>query len=628
MVITTQTDAYGGTYYIVHAESSTSTMAFPVEDRKNLDRFVCSYRDEPFFMTAMAGGVKDEIPKETQWLGVLHMDGTYSVYFSMAFEKYRTSFYSKDGQLWVVALTGDDAVYDDTFCAYYQISGSDFYDLVQRAARSVSEKFGTCKLRTEKKIPNFMDYFGWCTWDSFYDLVKTEDIPKGLESFRKGGLVPKLLILDDGWQTTGDRDLSRGRWKLSDIRANEKFTPSLKETVEAAKSYGVEEFFVWHAILGYWGGIDPTSPVMAKYGPTLSKAVHTQEIKETNPTRWESEYFDFGMIDPDKAAQFYDDYHAYLESQGVDGVKVDVQSSIEAHANGLGGRVHLSRIIREGLENSVQKHFAGELINCMSNANDMVYHCHNSNLMRSSNDFFPDQPLSHSKHVYCNAVNSIWLGQFVWCDWDMFQTGHPYGAYHAAARAISGGPIYVSDRVDEHDFDLIRSLTDRNGKNLRSMNVAMPTLDCLFADPRKDQSLYKIFNQNAFSSVVGVFSFGGEMCTATVSPSDVPGNGNGRYALHSYRTGKNIVLTYDGIWDISLEGVDFDIITISKINDGVAVIGLQEKLNCGAAVQEITRCAEGLHLQIADQGQLLIYTEKTGFQTICVPPSGEAMITC
>jgi len=304
-------------------------------------------------------------------------------------------------------------------------------------------------------------------------------------------------------------------------------------------------------------------------------------------------------------------------------MSIHVQSSIEAHANGLGGRVRLSRIIREGLESSVQKHFAGELINCMSNANDMVYHCHDSNLMRSSNDFFPDQPLSHSKHVYCNAVNSIWLGQFVWCDWDMFQTGHPYGAYHAAARAISGGPIYVSDRVDEHDFDLIRSLTDRNGKNLRSMNVAMPTLDCLFADPRKDQSLYKIFNQNAFGSVVGVFSFGGEMCTTTVSPSDVPGNGNGRYALHSHRTGKNIVLTYDEIWDISLERVDFDIITISKIEDGVAVIGLQEKLNCGAAVQEITRCAEGLHLQIADQGQLLIYTEKTGFQTICVPPSGE-----
>ena len=28
-------------------------------------------------------------------------------------------------------------------------------------------------------------------------------------------------------------------------------------------------------------------------------------------------------------------------------------------------------------------------------------------------------------------------------DWDMFQSLHPAAEYHASARAISGGPIYV-----------------------------------------------------------------------------------------------------------------------------------------------------------------------------------------
>lgn len=28
-------------------------------------------------------------------------------------------------------------------------------------------------------------------------------------------------------------------------------------------------------------------------------------------------------------------------------------------------------------------------------------------------------------------------------DWDMFQTVHEYSGFHAAARCVSGGPIYI-----------------------------------------------------------------------------------------------------------------------------------------------------------------------------------------
>ena len=36
----------------------------------------------------------------------------------------------------------------------------------------------------------------------------------------------------------------------------------------------------------------------------------------------------FGVVPPDKIRGFYDDYHRYLRSQGVDGVKVDAQSVV------------------------------------------------------------------------------------------------------------------------------------------------------------------------------------------------------------------------------------------------------------------------------------------------------------
>ena len=48
--------------------------------------------------------------------------------------------------------------------------------------------------------PSFVDYFGWCTWDSFYTDLSSNRILSGLESFKSAGVRPRFLILDDGWQ--------------------------------------------------------------------------------------------------------------------------------------------------------------------------------------------------------------------------------------------------------------------------------------------------------------------------------------------------------------------------------------------------------------------------------------------
>jgi hypothetical protein len=81
-------------------------------------------------------------------------------------------------------------------------------------------------------------------------------------------------------------------------------------------------------------------------------------------------------------------------------------------------------------------------------------------LLRNSDDFFPDIPESHPWHVFANSCNSL-LNQHlnVVPDWDMFQTVHGYSGFHAAARAVSGGPVYITDVPGQHDADLIGQLT-------------------------------------------------------------------------------------------------------------------------------------------------------------------------
>jgi stachyose synthetase len=98
--------------------------------------------------------------------------------------------------------------------------------------------------------------------------------------------------------------------------------------------------------------------------------------------------------------------------------------------------------------------------------------------------------------IHC-SYNSLWMGQMIQPDWDMFQSDHICAKYHAGSRAICGGPIYLSDNVGSHDFDLIKKLVFPDGTIPRCTHFALPTRDCLFKNPLFDQkTVLKIWNFN------------------------------------------------------------------------------------------------------------------------------------
>ena len=78
-------------------------------------------------------------------------------------------------------------------------------------------------------------------------------------------------------------------------------------------------------------------------------------------------------------------------------------------------------------------------------------------------------------------------------DWDMFQSKHPAAKAHAAARAVSGAAVYVSDYPGQHDFGLLKQLVLPDGSVLRARLPGRPTADCLFTDVLRDgKSLLKV----------------------------------------------------------------------------------------------------------------------------------------
>ena len=81
-------------------------------------------------------------------------------------------------------------------------------------------------------------------------------------------------------------------------------------------------------------------------------------------------------------------------------------------------------------------------------------------LIKFQPDFFPDVPSSHMWHVFANSMNNIYSSNLNCLpDWDMFQSSLPtYAGFHAAARCISGGPIYITDTPGHHDIHLIKQI--------------------------------------------------------------------------------------------------------------------------------------------------------------------------
>ena len=79
--------------------------------------------------------------------------------------------------------------------------------------------------------PSFVDYFGWCTWDSFYTDMSSKRLLNGLDSFTKLGVTPRFVILDDGWQSTNvDTKMNGEQWtgRLKSFQANFKFHSEYK----------------------------------------------------------------------------------------------------------------------------------------------------------------------------------------------------------------------------------------------------------------------------------------------------------------------------------------------------------------------------------------------------------------
>ncbi|XP_075508934.1 putative galactinol--sucrose galactosyltransferase 6 [Primulina tabacum] len=640
-------------------------------------QFLACFRFKLWWMAQRMGDKGRDIPLETQFLLVETKDGphlesdvdgdeenktVYTVFLPLIEGPFKACLQGSEGDKLELCLeSGDKEILASNFThSVYISAGTDPFRAINEAITAVKLHLGTFKLRQEKKLPRLVDYFGWCTWDAFYQEVTEEGVEAGLESLKAGGTPPKFVIIDDGWQLVGgDEDKTQEieeeasqvkqskLLRLTGIKENSKFqnkedpTVGIKNIVNIAKQkHGLKYVYVWHAITGYWGGVRPGVKEMEEYESAMIYPELCKGVMEQEPA-WKTDAIalqGLGLVNPKNVYKFYNELHSYLASAGVDGVKVDAQCILETLGAGNGGRVELTRQYHQALDASVTMNFPGnEIIACMSHNLESFYCSKQTAVVRASDDFYPRDPVSHTIHIASVAYNSVFIGDIMLPDWDMFHSHHPAADYHGSARAISGGPVYVSDAPGKHNFDLLKKLVFPDGSILRARLPGRPTKDCLFSDPSRDGvSLLKIWNINKYTGVLAVYNCQGaawnsverkntfhqtkpEAITGYIRGRDVhlisevalDSSWNGDVALYSHRAGTLICLSYDISMPISLKVLEHELFTVTPIkvlapgfnfaplglinmfNGGGAIEGVKYEVKTGAQLVELESGVEG-----------------------------------
>lgn len=756
-------NAHKGSFIGFNAENPSSRVLNSLGKLKDI-KFMSIFRFKVWWATMLSGRNGSDLQIETQLI-LLHIEdiSSYVLILPIIEGKFRAALHpGADDNIVVGVESGSSLIQGSSFkaCVYVHMNDNPF-DLMREAYTAMRVHLGTFRLLEEKRVPDIVDRFGWCTWDAFYLTVDPVGVWQGVKEFVDGGCPPRFLIVDDGWQSInfdsqknpleGAKDLVLGgsqmtgriyRFeecdKFKTYRAGTMRRPdapkydqekykkviemaiiqeraekarlankttelvdgelseihedaecegsvvnsnvSLRVDVDGSKSKfvdpgqrtelarngemglkafiddlrkefkGLDDIYFWHALCGGWGGVRPgTTHLNVKHIPIKISPVVNCMMQDLAVDKVVEA--GIGLVDPHQAADFYNSMHSYLAGVGATGVKVDVFHTLEFLAEEYGGRVDLAKTYYEGLSQSMIKNLGGNgLIASMEQCNDFFFLGTKQIAMgRVGDDFWFQDPngdpmgsywLQGVHMIHC-GFNSLWMGNFIQPDWDMFQSDHVCAKFHAASRAICGGPVYVSDAVGGHDFDLLKKLVLPDGTILRCQHHALPTRDCIFTDPSHDGiTMLKLWNLNKFGGVVGAFNCqGAGWCpkerkikafphfyrpiSGSVSPKDVEwtqrpetaamGNAE-EYAVYLNQSNKLVIMQQHSNSAIILQPSSFEIFTIVPVHSlkglKFAPIGLLNMFNSGGGIQGVKYGEDWVELEVKGAGQFCSYASK------------------
>lgn len=544
----------------------------------NTEAYMSDYLYGEYWCRPYIGTDMASVPDDTQALLLKMKGGDYLFILPVCDKKYKGTICGYETGISIKLFSWYYGLNECKSLAFLFARGSNPFELVENCVEYGLKLLNNgCKTRKERSYPDIFNYLGWCSWDAMQIRVNAHGLMDKCEEFKQKDIPVKWIIIDDMWaevkglneleyETFEEMVVKMHRQKLYSFEADPvRFPKGLKDCIMNIKErYGVK-VGMWHPTTGYWKGIDPHSNIALRYKDLLVETGDGKLVPSPNLH---------------KAFLFYNAFHSFLRMCGADFVKIDNQSFIRGYYKGMIPLGEAAGNLHKAMEGSVGINFDGKLINCMGMAQENLWNRPVSAISRCSGDFLPENKAWFIKHILQCSYNSFIQGNFLWCDWDMWWTDDAQATKNSVLRAISGGPVYISDKQDRSIRDVVMPLVFSDGRILRCDRPAMPTLDCLTVDTENNPKPFKVWNRCGQCGVVAAFNLykGDSEVKGFLSMDDVMGLYGDEFAIYEHFSKKLMIINREEKIKLSLQDQDdFKLYIIVPMTNGFAPIGLVNK---------------------------------------------------
>ncbi|XOV90992.1 MAG: Sip1-related alpha-galactosidase [Bacteroidota bacterium] len=463
----------------------------------------------------------------------------------------------------------------------------------------------TANLRAIKKYPEPLKYLGWCTWEQYHKNINEEILSTAMDNIESSGVPVRWFLIDDGHQDDNSGLL------LSFDPNKEKFPNGWSPITSRKSDEGIKWMGIWHGFLSHWNGVH-VDHTMETISPYLIP----------NPNR------ENGLLpgdDQESSNAFYDYLVTTIKDQGFDFMKTDnvSRSTIEYYGSPNPARAQRENVL--ALEAACLKHDIG-LMNCSAQNTIDMLNASSSATMRTSPDYQKYKLETSKSQILQSVFNVIWLGQTLWPDHDMFHSSdEQVGEAMAVTKALSGGPIYLSDDPSEFVPEVITPLGYSDGQLIRPEAPGVPLPESIFNDalyetkevyktiaPLKNKSCaIAAYNLSITSKdgLKGNISFGDyQQASAMMQPfSGLWENPNEGLIIYDWKNRKGEVLDESGL-DFEIKGFGYRLFLLAPIESGWSLIGRTDKFLGPSTVNVIVSMKDKIEFEMVEPNDIMLYS--------------------
>ncbi len=570
-------------------------------ERGEIKRYMADYRHTQWWCRPFFGEALDDMPRQTQYLCTERTDGLFEVFVPVVGKQYKCVFEgAQDGIFRARLFSLFEGLCECHELAFVYAVGENPHVLTTMCVKAAINALEIPTLTIDKrKYPELFEYLGWCSWDAMQIRVCEEGLLEKCNELKDKEVPVRWAIIDDMWAHIkpfheGKYDSFEEMIKLmyaSPLYSFEadpiRFPHGLAHTIKKINSFGIH-VGMWHPTGGYWNGIEKDGEAYKKLGDTLILGEAGYYVPD-----WKRE----------NSYKYYKTIHDFFKKCGAEFIKVDEQSVCDKFYSGYAPVPEIARQMHEGIENSAEEHFGGALINCMGMASENIWSRRASAVSRCSDDFLPENREWFAKHILQCAYNSVFLGQFYYCDFDMWWTDDLQAKKNSVLRTVSGGPIYVSDKIGRTKRDILMPLVLSDGRILRTDRPAAPTYDCICEDARCSGRAIKLQSAVGEYGVMAVFNIDSRECavTADICGEQIESFYAEEYAVYEHFSREVKILHKGDSFVTTLNSPDeVRLYIFAPVRNGFAAIGRADKFISPAAIESV----RGEHITLKEAGEL------------------------